>query len=189
MLPPDARLPAAAPPQQPAGLLSSLSPARRAVCGLLLALLIGIRLFEDELCAALEVGWRHLSGALPAPAWLNAAGAAAQRSLQRLSAHPHSVAVELLYDITYVGLCFGLLCALLPAGRGWRWGLRIYGGFGLASLLLILAGQLAGLPVLTSLASQLIHGLLSPLPLMVLVPLLWLQSARPAPEVAVVSAN
>jgi len=181
MPPPDARLPAAASPP-PAGLLRNLSPARRALCGLLLALLIGIRLFEDELCAALEVGWRHLSGALPASSWLAAAGAAAQRSLQRLSAHPHSVAVELLYDITYVGLCFGLLCALLPAGRGWRWGLRIYGGFGLASLLLILAGQFGGLPVLTSLASQLIHGLLSPLPLMVLIPLLWMQSARPAPD-------
>lgn len=179
MPPPDTRLPAAAPPQ-PAGLFSLLSPARRALCGLLLALLISIRLFEDELCAALEAAWRHLSGALPAPAWLAAANAAAQRSLQRLTAHPHSVAVELLYDITYVGLCFGLLCALLPAGRGWRWGLRIYGGFGLASLLLIVAGQLGGLPLLTSLASQLLHGLLSPLPLMVLVPLLWLQSARPA---------
>lgn len=186
MLPPDTRPPTAA-ASRPAGLLSALSPARRVLCYGLLVLLVLIRLFEDELCAALEVGWRHLSGALPAPAWLDAAGAAAQRSLQRLSARPHSVVVELLYDITYVGLCFGLLCALLPAGRGWRWGLRIYGGFGLASLLLILAGQFGELPVLTSLASQLLHGLLSPLPLMVLVPLLWLQGARPATQEAVAS--
>ncbi len=97
----------------------------------------------------------------------------------------HSVVVELLYDITYVGLCIGLLCALLPAGRGWRWSLRIYGGFGLASLLLILLGQAAELPLLTNLASQLLHGLLSPLPLMVLVPLLWLQSAQLATDAAV----
>jgi hypothetical protein len=173
---PDAQLPAA---PRPPGLLSGLAPARRALCYVLVALLVLIRLFEEELCAGLEVGWRHLSGALPTPAWLGAANAAAQRSLQRLTAHPHSVAVELLYDLAYVGLCIGLLGALLPAGRGWRWGLRIYGGFGLVSLLLIGLGQGAGLPLFTSLASQLLHGLLSPLPVMVLLPLLWLQGAPP----------
>lgn len=176
-MPPEATL-----PTRPPGLLSGLAPARRALCYALVALLVLIRLFEDELCAWLEVVWQCLSGVVPAPTWLAAAGAAAQRSLQHLTARPHSVVVELLYDVTYVGLCFGLLCALLPAGRGWRWGLRIYGGFGLASLLLILAGQVGGLPLLTNLASQLLHGLLSPLPVMVLVPLLWLQSARPAGE-------
>jgi hypothetical protein len=186
---PEPLSPATTPPQPTSSLFSTLSPARRVVCGVLLTLLIGIRLFEDELCAGLEAGWRYLSGALPAPVWLVAANAAAQRSMQRLTAHPHSVAVELLYDITYVGLCFGLLCALLPAGRGWRWGLRIYGGFGLASLLLIVVGQFGKLPLLTSLASQLLHGLLSPLPLMVLVPLLWLQSARPTTPEAVASAK
>ncbi|HET9502959.1 MAG TPA: hypothetical protein VFO93_05430 [Hymenobacter sp.] len=185
-MPPDAPLPAPA-ARRPPGLLGGLAPARRALCYGLVALLVLIRLFEDELCAGLEAGWQRLSGLLPAPAWLSAANAAAQRSLQRLTAHPHSVAVELLYDVTYVGLCIGLLCALLPAGRGWRWSLRIYGGFGLASLLLILLGQVAGLPLLTNLASQLLHGLLSPLPLMVLVPLLWLQSAQPATDAAVAS--
>jgi len=187
MLPPDTRLPAAAP--QPSSLFSNLSLVRRAVCGVLLALLIGIRLFEDELCAWLEIVWHRLSTTLPAPSWLDAASAAAQRSLQRLSARPHSVAVELVYDITYVGLCIGLLCALLPAGHGWRWCLRIYGGFGLVSLLLVLAGQLGKLPLLTSLASQLLHGLLSPLPLMVLVPLLWLQVPRLATEEAVTNTK
>jgi len=176
---PEARLPAS-PAARPPGLLSGLAPARRALCYALVALLVIIRLFEDELCAWLEAMWQRLSGAVPAPAWLASAGAAAQRSLQHLTARPHSVVVELLYDVTYVGLCVGLLCALLPAGRGWRWSLRIYGGFGLASLLLILAGQVAGMPLLTNLASQLLHGLLSPLPVMVLVPLLWLQSAQPA---------
>jgi hypothetical protein len=170
----------ATPPVRPPGLLSGLVPARRALCYALVALLVIIRLFEDELCAWLEMGWQRLSGAVPAPPWLAAAGAAAQRSLQHLTARPHSVVVVVLYDITYVSLCFGLLCALLPAGRGWRWGLRIYGGFGLVSLLLILAGQVGGLPLLTNLASQLLHGLLSPLPVMVLVPLLWLQSAQQA---------
>jgi hypothetical protein len=181
MPPPEARL-LATPPTRPPGLLQGLAPARRALCYVLVALLVLIRLFEDELCAWLELGWQRLSGAVPAPVWLAAAGAAAQRSLQHLTARPHSVVVELLYDVTYVGLCIGLLCALLPAGRGWRWSLRLYGGFGLASLLLILAGQVGGLPLLTNLASQLLHGLLSPLPVMVLVPLLWLQSARPATE-------
>lgn len=179
--------PEVAPPARPPGLLSGLAPARRALCYALVALLVIIRLVEDELCAWLEVGWQRLSGAVPAPPWLAAAGAAAQRSLQHLTARPHSVVVELLYDVTYVGLCVGLLCALLPAGRGWRWSLRIYGGLGLASLLLILAGQAGGLPLLTSLASQLLHGLLSPLPVMVLVPLLWLQRAHPAGEDVVAS--
>nr|GFD24931.1 hypothetical protein [Tanacetum cinerariifolium] len=80
MLPPEARLPAAL-PVRPVGLLSGLAPARRALCYALVALLVIIRLFEDELCAWLEAGWQRLSGAVPAPAWLVAANAAAQRSL------------------------------------------------------------------------------------------------------------
>ena len=91
---------------------------------------------------------------------------------------PHSLPAALLFAASYVGLSLALLAALVPSGMGWRWGLRLYGGLGLASLLLLLASHLAGLPVLAALASRLLHALLSPLPVMVLVPLLWWSGAQ-----------
>jgi hypothetical protein len=149
--------------------LGGLSAARWAVSLVLFVLLLSARLYEEKIYAGLDAAWYWLTQALPATAYLDKVAGSSLRSLME---QPHSAAAALLFAAGYVALSLGLLIALLPAGEGWRWGLRLYGGVGLVSLALLLVGHAAGLPLLTALASRLLHGLLSPLPVMVLVPLL-----------------
>jgi hypothetical protein len=149
--------------------LGGISAARLALSFVLLALLLSTRLYEETVYTWLDAAWHWANRVLPASAYLDKVAGSSVRSLME---RPHSVVAALLFAASYIALSLGLLVALLPAGEGWRWGLRLYGGIGLASVALLLAGHAAGLPILTSLASRLLHGLLSPLPVMVLVPLL-----------------
>ena len=157
--------------------LGGLSAARLAVSFLLLVLLLSSRLYEETLYTWLDAAWHWVNRLLPATTYLDKVAGGSVRSLME---QHHSVVAALLFAAGYIALSFGLLVALLPVGEGWRWGLRLYGGVGLASLVLLLAGHAAGLPILTSLASRLLHGLLSPLPVMVLVPLLRWPGTRAA---------
>lgn len=160
------------PPAPGSGLahaLGGLSAARLAVSAVLLALLLSSRLYEEALYTWLDAGWRWVNQMLPATMYLDKVAGSSMRALME---QPHSVVSALLFAAGYVALSLALLVALLPAGEGWRWGLRLYGGIGVASVALLLLGHAGGLPLLTALASRLLHGLLSPLPVMVLVPLL-----------------
>jgi hypothetical protein len=156
--------------------LGGLSAGRLLAGAVLLGLLLSARWYEETIYTWLDAGWQQLSRVLPAVARAGTAG----RGVQRLMERPHSVPAALLFAGGYIGLCWGLLAVLLPPGEGWRWGLRLYGGVGLASLLLLLLSHAAGLPLLATLASRLLHMLLSPLPVMVLVPLLRWPGARMA---------
>jgi hypothetical protein len=148
-----------------------------AVSLILLVLLLSVRLYEEPLYAWLDAGWQKITQLLPAATYLDKV---AGRSIRPLMDRPHSVAAVLLFAAGYVTLSLSLLCTLLPKGEGWWWGLRLYGGTALLSLVLTLASHAAGLPLLTTLASRLLHGLLSPLPVMVLVPLLRWSGTRAA---------
>jgi len=151
--------------------------AGRLVAGVVLALLLlSSRWYEETVYSWLDAAWRLLGRVLPTAALDAVAGPSMRGLLER----PHSVPAALLFAAGYVGLCWALLGVLLPPGEGWRWGLRLYGGVGLASLLLVVASHALGLPILAALASRLLHMLLSPLPLMVLVPLLRWSGARAA---------
>jgi len=169
--------PAPAPQTQSGYALGGLSVGRLASSLVLLILLLSARLFEEPLYAWLDAAWQQLTQWLPAATYLDKV---AGSSVRPLMDRPHSVAAVLLFAAGYIMLNLSLLCLLLPKGEGWRWGLRLYGGIGLLSLLLLLVSHAAGLPLLTTLASRLLHGLLSPLPVMVLVPLLRWPGARAA---------
>lgn len=160
---------------RPAHLLGGLSAGRLVAAGVLLLLLLSARWYEETIYTWLDAGWQYVCRVLPAAAALDGA---AGSSVRHLMERPHSVPAALLFAAGYVGLCWGLLGALLPPGEGWRWGLRLYGGLGLASILLLLASHATGQPLLATLASRLLHMLLSPLPVMVLVPLLRWPGAR-----------
>lgn len=166
--------PAASPP---GGGLLGLSPIRLALAAGLLALLLAARWYEDAVYAGLEALLAGLGRLLPAAAALPGSAAGGVRGLME---RPHSVPAALLYAGGYVALSWALLATLLPPGQGWRWGLRLYGGLGLASALLLALGHGLGLPILSTLASRLLHLLLSPLPIMVLVPLLRWPGGRAA---------
>lgn len=156
--------------------LGGLSAARLAVSFLLLAVLLGARVYEETVYTWLDAIWHWVNRVVPASTYLDKV---AGGSVRLLLEQPHSVMSALLFAAAYVALNLSLLVALLPNGEGWRWGLRVYGGIGLVSAVLLLVGHAAGLPILTSLASRLLHGLLSPLPVMVLVPLLRWPGTRP----------
>jgi hypothetical protein len=157
--------------------LGGLSATRLAVSFVLLALLLSSRLYEETLYTGLDAAWHWVNRVLPASTYLDKVAGGSVRSLMD---RPHSVVAAVLFAASYIALSFALLMALLPAGQGWRWGLRLYGGIGVASVVLVLVGHAAGLPLLTTLASRLLHGLLSPLPVMVLVPLLRWPGMRAA---------
>ncbi|MBJ6145705.1 XrtX-associated membrane protein [Hymenobacter sp. BT559] len=149
--------------------LGGLSAPRLVVSALLLAMLLSCRFYEETIYTWLDTAWQWVNQVLPATTHLDKV---AGSNLGALMERPHKAVSALLFAGSYVALSLGLLVALLPAGEGWRWGLRLYGGIGLVSAALLLAGHAAGLPLLTDLASRLLHGLLSLLPVMVLVPLL-----------------
>jgi hypothetical protein len=157
--------------------LGGLSVPRLAISLVLLVLLLSVRLYEEPLYAWLDASWERLTQLLPAATYLDKVAGSSVRPLME---RPHTVAAVLLFAAGYVALNLSLLSTLLPGGEGWRWGLRVYIGAGLLSLLLVLVSHAAGLPLLTTLASRLLHGLLSPLPVMVLVPLLRWPGARAA---------
>jgi hypothetical protein len=143
----------------------------------LLILLLSTRVYEETIYMWLDAAWHWVNRVIPATAGFDKVAGSGMNSLME---RPHSVVAALLFAASYVAISLGLLVALLPAGEGWRWGLRLYGGVGLASIILVLIGHAAGLPLFTSLASRLLHGLLSPLPVMVLVPLLRWPGMRAA---------
>jgi len=166
-----------APAPRLAHALGGLSASRLAVSVLLLSLLLSSRLYEETVYTWLDTGWQWVNRVLPVTTNLDTLAGSSMRALME---RPHSVVSALLFAAGYVALSLGLLVALLPAGEGWRWGLRLYGGIGLASVVLLLVGHAVGLPLFTALASRLLHGLLSPLPVMVLVPLLRWPGPRAA---------
>jgi hypothetical protein len=166
-----------APEPRLAHALGGLAASRVVASLVLLVLLLSTRLYEETLYTWLDAAWHGINRLFPATTYLDKIAGSSMGSLLE---QPHSVAAALLFAASYLALSMGLLVALLPAGEGWRWGLRLYAGVGLVSLVLLLAGHTAGLPILTSLASRLLHGLLSPLPVMVMVPLLRWPGARAA---------
>jgi hypothetical protein len=95
--------------------------------------------------------------------------------------NPHSVPPILLYSVLYLAVCVALLLVLLPLPVHRRLVFKFYGLASLALVLLVLGGRLAHSAPLLLLGKQLVHFLVSPLPVIVLVPLLrWHQPIVPA---------
>ncbi|OUJ71214.1 XrtX-associated membrane protein [Hymenobacter crusticola] len=86
--------------------------------------------------------------------------------------HPHSVPAVVAYSLLYIGLCIGLCFSLLPYTTQRRLALLLYGLACLTSFFLLVGSKLTGALLLVTLSSQLIHFIVSPLPVIVFVPLL-----------------
>lgn len=145
------------------------------------ALLLGglglVSLYEHEVVAALKAGWAEALAV--GPAWLHRLpGAAAGAAPASVSHLPLPVGAVLLG--AYVGASLLCLRLLLPA-HAWRLVWRSYAGLLAACLLLVLLGRAGAGDAAYFLSRMLLNFLLSLLPVVGLLVLLW---RRPAAGVS-----
>ncbi|MDJ0366696.1 hypothetical protein QMK33_16175 [Hymenobacter sp. H14-R3] len=146
-----------------------MTPGRWTAAAALALLLFMIGMESDAVFAVLTRGWQMLAGLL---------------GLGDILAHwqqgtSHLVTTRSLpamgtYSLFYIGCCLLLLQVLLRDTRRTRWALRLYLGLLALYVLLMVGGRLAGNAEWAfKLSRRIIDFIVSPLPVMMLVPLLW----------------
>ncbi|NML64124.1 hypothetical protein HHL22_02795 [Hymenobacter sp. RP-2-7] len=152
---------------------------RWAMGAVLAGLLVGATFCHEELYALFTPWSQRLLEALGLAKQLPALQ---QGPITQVMDNPHSVPPILLYSVLYLAICGALLLLLLPLPAQRRLVFKFYGLAGLALVLLVLGGRVAHSASLLQLGKQLVHFIVSPLPVIVLVPLLrWhLPLAKPA---------
>lgn len=146
-----------------------LTPARWLLAaGLALALfMVGMQ--SDAVFAALTRAWQALFdlvglGATAARLQQGTSGLVTTRSLPAMGT----------YSLLYVGGCLLLLHVLLRDGRRTRWAAQVYLGLLGLYVLLLVVGRLGGnVPLAYKLGRRIIDFTISPLPVMILLPVLW----------------
>lgn len=157
------------------------APATQLVGGLLLAgLLLLATLYNEALYALFDSWWSRAGHVLGGAAQLPD-GRGPKDPVALLLHHARSLPTVVLYSVLYLSLCLALLFLLVPAGPSRLFGLLFYGAAGLAVGLLLLGSQVGGGAALAGLASQLVHFIVSPLPVVGLVPLLRWAAVQPPP--------
>lgn len=151
-----------------------LTPARWLLAGGLALALFIIGMQSDAVFAALTRGWQSLFD-------LVGLGAAAARLQQGTSGlvTTRSLPAMGTYSLLYVGGCLLLLHVLLRDGRRTRWAAQVYLGLLGLYVLLLVIGRLGGnVPLAYKLGRRIIDFTISPLPVMILLPVLWPGSRR-----------
>ncbi|MBC8085351.1 MAG: hypothetical protein H7Z21_19305 [Hymenobacter sp.] len=139
-----------------------------AVAGLV-ALLFWAGVYDETVFAALNAGWHKLLTTLGLTGQL----AAVQRGISG-QVTKRSLPTMVSYSLLYTSVCLLLLRLLLPrGGHRMRRALGLYAAVFVVCGLLLLGGKLAGdVPWAYRLGRRLIDFIVSPLPVIVLVPLL-----------------
>jgi hypothetical protein len=146
-----------------------MTPARWLLAGGLGVLLFVVGMESDAVFALLTRAWQSLLAGLG----LGPALARWQQGTSSLVT-TRSLPAVATYSLAYVGLCLLLLHVLLRDGRRTRWAAQVYLGLLGLYVVLLLAGRLAGnLPWALKLSRRIIDFVVSPLPVMMLLPLLW----------------
>jgi hypothetical protein len=146
-----------------------LTPARWLLAGLLALALFVVGMQSDAVFAALTRAWQALFD-------LVGLGAAAARLQQGTSGlvTTRSLPAMGTYSLLYVGGCLLLLHVLLRDGRRTRWAAQVYLGLLGLYVLLLVVGRLGGnVPLAYKLGRRIIDFTISPLPVMILLPVLW----------------
>ena len=158
----------AATPATPAP-VPPLTPARWLLAGLLALALFIVGMQSDAVFAMLTRGWQALFD-------LVGLGAAAARLQQGTSGlvTTRSLPAMGTYSLLYVGGCLLLLHVLLRDGRRTRWAAQVYLGLLALYVLLLVVGRLGGnVPLAYKLGRRIIDFTIPPLPVMILLPVLW----------------
>ncbi|OON66775.1 hypothetical protein B0919_21500 [Hymenobacter sp. CRA2] len=132
--------------------------------------------YDETVFAGLTHGWQRVLTALGLADW-------AQR-VQQGTSHQvttRSLPAMLTYGLLYTGACLTLIWLLTARRQALRTAVLIYGSVFAASALLLIGGKLAGdAQWAYQLGRRLIDFIVSPLPVIALVPLLrWQRPAAP----------
>ena len=153
-----------------------MSFGRWLLAGLLVGVLFWVGIKSEVVFAALTRGWQALFELL------GLAGTVAhlQQGTSQLVTMRSLPAVG-TYSLLYIGLCLLLLQVLLRDGRRTRWAALVYASVLGIYIVLLVVGRLGGsLPWVYNAGRRIIDFLISPLPVMVLLPILWPGSRQTA---------
>jgi hypothetical protein len=145
---------------------------------LLVLILFSATMFNEQTYALLGQFWQKVFSGLGIEQHLPAI-LQQDSPISHFMHRQHNIIAVLSYSLLYISICIGLLCLLLPDASQQRLAILFYVGAGIVSFFLILGTKIGSIPTLTILNSQLIHFVVSPLPVIILVPLLrWNLSNR-----------
>lgn len=146
-----------------------LTPGRWLLAGLLASALFVAGMESEVVFAALTRGWQALFELLGQGDTLG--------RLQQGTSHlvtTRSLPAMATYGLLYVAGCVLLLHVLLRDGRRTRWAAQVYLGLLGLCVLLLLGGRLGGnIAWAYKLGRRIIDFVISPLPVMILLPVLW----------------
>ncbi|MBC6609320.1 hypothetical protein H8B15_00180 [Hymenobacter sp. BT507] len=143
---------------------------------LLVLFLFCLTWYTEEFYASLTPAWERLLAAI-------GIGSAMQHdeAALHLMNRTRSVPVAGLYAVLYLAACLALVRLLLVSAQQWRLAMLFYAVAGGSGILLLLVGKLLALPAAYALSSQIIHFILSPVAVIMLVPVLrWYAPIAPA---------
>lgn len=145
-----------------------LTPARWLLAGALALALFLLGMQSDAVFVALTRAWQALFdlaglGALAARWQQGTSGLVTTRSLPAMGT----------YSLLFVGNCLLLLHVLLRDNRRTRWAAQVYLGLLGLYVLLLVVGRLGNVPLAYRLGRRIIDFTISPLPVMILLPVLW----------------
>ncbi len=146
-----------------------MTPTRWGLAAALGLILFVLGMESDALFAGLTRGWQVLLdlGGLSGPL----------ARLQQGTSHlvtTRSLPAAGTYSLLYVGIALLLLHVLLRDGRRTRWVAQVYLGLLGLCVLLLVGGRLGGTSEWAfKLSRRIIDFVVSPLPVMLLLPLLW----------------
>ena len=167
------------PKQRPGSLLLKRG-GRIAGVFVLIAALFSATLNNEAIYAALGHVWQKVffvAGTSP-----RVSPATVGRVTEQITNTARYAPAVLTYGALYVGTCLVLLWLLLSSAPQRRIAVIFYGCATLSFTVLLVAGKL-GSSVLLQLSSQLIHFIVSPVPVVVLVPLLrWYLPTKYSPQ-------
>ena len=146
-----------------------LTASRLAVAVGLVALIFGVGMASDAVFAALTRGWQSVFEAVGLGRFL-------VRLQQDTSTQvtTRSLPAMVTYSLLYVAGCLLLVHVLLRSARRTWWAGQLYLGLlGLCALLLVVAKVGGNITWAYKLGRRIIDFVVSPLPVMLLVPLLW----------------
>jgi hypothetical protein len=151
------------------GAVRPLTPGRWLLAGLLAAALFAVGMAPDAVFATLTRGWQLVFNLLG----LGEVLARAQQDTSHLVT-TRSLPAVATYGLLYVAGCLLLLHVLLRDGRRTRWAAQVYLGLLALCALLWVGGRLGGnIAWAYKLGRRIIDFVASPLPVMILLPVLW----------------